>query len=59
MSHFLGDIQPPRKLAVARAYVACVVAGENTLTTRFAVFWMAIMLVLVGAIFLVIAWVFG
>lgn len=55
----LSDIQPPRKLAVARAYVECVVPGENTLTTRFAIFWMAILLVLVGTLFLAIAWVFG
>lgn len=55
----LSDVQPPRKLAIARAYVECVVPGENTLATRFAIFWTAIMWILVGTLFLAVAWVLG
>lgn len=55
----LSNVQPPRKLAIARAYVASVIPGENTLATRYAIFWTAIWWVLVGTLFLAVAWVFG
>ena len=55
----LSNVEPPRKLAMARAYIHCVIPGENTLATRFAIFWMAIMFVLIGTLLLAIAWVFG
>ena len=55
----LSNVQSPRKLAMARAYVASVVPGENTLATRYAIFWTAIWWVLVGTLFLAVAWVFG
>ena len=55
----LSNLQSPRKLAIARAYVECVVPGENTLAARYAIFWTAIMWVLVGTMFLAVAWVLG
>ena len=55
----LSNIEPPRKLAVARAYLRCVIPGEETLTTRFAIFWIAIMFLLIGTLLLAIAWVFS
>ena len=55
----LSNVEPPRKLAVARAYLRCVIPGEETLATRFAIFWIAIMFLLIGTLLLAIAWVFG
>lgn len=55
----LSKVEPPRKLAVAQAYLEYVIPGENTLVTRFTIFWIAIMFLLLGTLLLAIAWGFG
>ena len=55
----LSNVEPPRKLAVAQAYLEYVIPGENTLVTRSAIFRIAIMFLLIGTMLLAITWVFG
>lgn len=55
----LSNVEPPRKPAVAQAYLDYVIPGENTLTTRSAIFGIATMFLLIGTLLLAIAWVFS
>ena len=55
----LSNVEPPVRFALATAYAEFARPGENTLATRLTICWVAILLVLTGALLLAVAWVFG
>lgn len=55
----LSNVESPRKLVLAQAYLKYVIPGENTLTTRSVIFGIATMFLLIGTLLLAIAWVFS
>ena len=55
----LSTVDRSVSLAVAKAYAEYVKPGENTLATRLTIYWVAILLVLTGALLLAVAWLFS